>query len=82
MDSIDAENKNNNKLLREDLQSLDKNILDFYGVVLDFDENGQQMAKTTKCKVKASQIADFNASLSRSYKTLKDYKKTRSISHH
>lgn len=40
MDSIDAENKNNNKLLREDLQSLDKNILDFYGVVLDFDENG------------------------------------------
>jgi hypothetical protein len=37
MDSIDNENKNNNKLLREDLQSLDKNILDFYGVVLDFD---------------------------------------------
>jgi len=40
LDSIDAENKNHNKLLREDLQSLDKNILDFYGVVLDFDQFG------------------------------------------
>ena len=47
-DSIDGDCKNNNKLLRQDLQSLDKNILDFYGVVLDFDEFGQQVAKTTK----------------------------------
>jgi len=28
-DSIDGDCKNNNKLLRQDLQSLDKNILDF-----------------------------------------------------
>lgn len=54
MDSIDADNKNHNKLLKEDLQSLDKNILDFYGVVLDFDQFGQQMAKTTKRRKKAS----------------------------
>ena len=47
-DSIDGDCKHNNKLLRQDLQSLDKNILDFYGVVLDFDEFGQQVAKTTK----------------------------------
>ena len=40
MDSMEGDYKNENRLLREDLQSLDKNILDFYGVVLDFDENG------------------------------------------
>ena len=39
------------------------------------------MAKTTKRIKKGSQIADFNGSITRSYRTLKDYKKTRSISH-
>lgn len=39
-------------LLRDELQSLDKNVLDFYGVVLDFNKFGQQVAKTTKRRSK------------------------------
>lgn len=39
-DTSENNNRNGNYLLRDDLQSLDKNVLDHYGVVLDFNEFG------------------------------------------
>lgn len=48
-DEFDTSNCGSNRNeLRDELQSLDKNVLDFYGVVLDFNKFGQQVAKTTK----------------------------------
>ena len=40
----------NRNELKDELQSLDKNVLEFYGVVLDFNKFGQQVAKTTKTR--------------------------------
>ena len=80
-DSIDGDCKNNNKLLRQDLQSLDKNILDFYGVVLDFDEFGQQVAKTTKQRNKVTTTRNNQGNIAKSCNSARGYKKSRSISH-
>ena len=79
---------NGNYLLRDDLQSLDKNVLDHYGVVLDFNEHGKQMARTTKRKGgrakkrKANIASKRNNQFQKSFNSIDNYKKIRSISHH
>ena len=46
-DSIDEDSCHcKNKMLRQDLLSLDKNILEIYGVALDSDQVGQQASRT------------------------------------
>lgn len=89
-DEFDTSECNNNRngdnqLLRDELQSLDKNVLDFYGVVLDFNKFGQQMAKTTKkrgMRFRDRAEYDINNDGRQTFCSVQNYKKVRSISHH
>jgi hypothetical protein len=88
LDESESFEGNRKGFLRDELQSLDKNVLDFYGVVIDFDENGQQVARTMKKprkkNLKRANMRSGNNSnmIKEKIQSTRDGKRGRSTSHH